>query len=72
MKKLDLTTAVLLIVGGLNWGVVGVTGSDLVGALFGDLSPVSRAVYALVGLSALYQALRWKATQHRWAPATAR
>jgi uncharacterized membrane protein YuzA (DUF378 family) len=72
MKSLDVVAAVLLVVGGLNWGVVGVTGSDLVGALFGELSPVSRAVYILVGLAALYQALQWKAIQHRWQPATAR
>lgn len=72
MKSLDVLAAVLLVVGGLNWGVVGVTGSDLVGALFGELSPVSRAVYVLVGLAALYQALQWKAIQHRWQPAPAR
>jgi uncharacterized membrane protein YuzA (DUF378 family) len=72
MKKLDVVAAVLLVVGGLNWGVVAVTGSDLVGALFGSLSPVSRAVYLLVGLAALYQAVQWKAIQHRWQPAYAR
>jgi len=72
MKSMDVLAAVLLVVGGLNWGVVGVTGSDLVGALFGELSPVSRAVYSLVGLAALYQALQWKAIQHRWQPANAR
>jgi uncharacterized membrane protein YuzA (DUF378 family) len=72
MKALDLTAAVLLVVGGLNWGVVGMTGSDLVGALFGELSPMSRAVYILVGLAALYQAVQWKAIQHRWQPAVAR
>ena len=72
MKSLDVLAAVLLVVGGLNWGVVGVTGSDLVGALFGELSPLSRAVYIIVGLAALYQALQWKAIQHRWQPATAR
>jgi len=72
MKKLDVLAAVLLVVGGINWGVVGLTGSDLVGTLFGDLSPVSRGVYILVGLAALYQALQWKAIQHRWQPALAR
>ncbi len=72
MKKLDVIAAVLLVVGGINWGVVGLTGSDLVGALFGSLSSVSRAVYVLVGLAALYQALQWKAIQHRWQPAFAR
>lgn len=72
MKTLDVVAAVLLVVGGLNWGVVGLTGSDLVGALFGNLSPISRVVYILVGLAALYQALQWKAIQHRWQPAVAR
>jgi uncharacterized membrane protein YuzA (DUF378 family) len=72
MKKLDVLAAVLLVVGGLNWGVVGLTGSDLVGALLGSLSPASRSVYILVGLAALYQALQWKAIQHRWQPAYAR
>jgi uncharacterized membrane protein YuzA (DUF378 family) len=72
MKKLDVLAAVLLVVGGINWGVVGVTGADLVGILFGNLSPVSRAVYLLVGFAALYQAVQWKAIQHRWQPAFAR
>jgi uncharacterized protein len=73
MKKLDVAAAVLLVVGGINWGVVGLAGSDLVGALLGPLSPASRAVYLLlVGLAALYQALQWKAIQRRWHPAFAR
>lgn len=71
MKQLDVVAAVLLVVGGLNWGVVALTGSDLVGALFGSLSPASRAVYLLVGLAAVYQALQWKAIQHRWQAAHA-
>ena len=72
MKKLDVIAAVLLVVGGLNWGIVALTGSDLVGALLGNLSPASRAVYLLVGLAALYQAVQWKAIQHRWQPSFAR
>ena len=72
MKKLDVTAAVLLVIGGLNWGVVGLTGSDLVGTLLGSLSPASRLVYLLVGTAALYQAVQWKAIQHRWQHALAR
>ncbi|HZA92984.1 MAG TPA: DUF378 domain-containing protein [Gemmatimonadales bacterium] len=64
MKALDNITAVLLIIGGLNWGLVGAANFDLVAALFGEMSPLSRVVYVLVGLSALYQALRWKAIHH--------
>ncbi len=72
MKTLDVIAAVLLVIGGLNWGLVGVLGVDLVAALFGELSPLSRTVYALVGVCALYQALTWKAIQRRWALAWAR
>jgi len=67
MKGLDVLTAVLLIVGGLNWGLVGALNFDLVAALFGEASLLSRVVYTLVGLSAVYQALQWKAMQRRWA-----
>ena len=45
----------LLIVGGLNWGLVGLFGFDLVAALFGEMSLLSRIVYTLVGTSALWQ-----------------
>lgn len=66
MRGLDIVTATLLIVGGLNWGLVGFADFDLVAALFGRMTPLSRAVYALVGLSALYQLLQWNAMRRRW------
>jgi uncharacterized membrane protein YuzA (DUF378 family) len=55
MRALNIITQVLLIVGGLNWLLVGLLDFNLVTALFGDMSPLSRIVYALVGLSAVYQ-----------------
>ena len=55
MRSLNIITLVLLIVGGLNWGLVGALDFDLVAAFFGDMSPLSRIVYVLVGLAALYQ-----------------
>lgn len=57
MRSLNLLTLVLLIVGGLNWGLVGLLEFDLVAALFGEMSAISRVVYVLVGLSAVYQAV---------------
>lgn len=66
MKKLDIIVAVLLIVGGLNWGLVGLLNINLVSALFGT-SVVATVVYALVGLSALYQVVQVKSIQRRWA-----
>lgn len=71
MKTLDVITTVLLIVGGLNWGLVGAAKFDLVATIFGmhfgETSALSSAVYLLVGLSALYQAASFKAIQRRWA-----
>jgi len=58
MKSLNLVTLVLLIVGGLNWGLVGAFQFDLVAALFGGQDAMlARVVYVLVGLSALWQVI---------------
>ena len=56
MKKsvIDWIALVLVIIGGLNWGLVGFFNYDLVASLFGVASAVSRVVYSLVGLSALW------------------
>lgn len=55
MKALNIITLALVIVGGLNWGLVGLFGFDLVAAMFGSASIASRLVYILVGLSAAWQ-----------------
>jgi len=55
MRVINSVTLLLLIVGGLNWGLVGLFDFDLVAALFGEMSTLSRIVYVLVGASALYQ-----------------
>ena len=55
MRIINIITLVLLIVGGLNWGLVGLFDFDLVAALFGAMSPLARIVYVLVGLSAVWQ-----------------
>lgn len=51
-KKLYMFGAVLLVIGGLNWGVVALTGGDLVSGLFGRGSVIARAVFLLVALAA--------------------
>ena len=55
MSIFNKITLLLLVVGGLNWGLVGLSGFDLVAAMFGEMSLLSRAVYTLVGVSALWQ-----------------
>jgi len=53
MKILNLVALVLVVVGGLNWGLVGLLNFDLVAAIFGNMSMLSRVVYSLVGVSAV-------------------
>ena len=75
MKKLDVLAATLVIVGGLNWGLVAVAEFDLVATLvglsFGETNAVSRVVYGLVGLGAAYQIAQQAAIRRRWSPVTA-
>ena len=51
---IDWISMILLIIGGLNWGLVGLGNIDVVASIFGDGSALSRIVYVLVGLAALY------------------
>jgi len=51
---LDWLAMLLMIIGGLNWGLVGAFDVDLVATLFGSGSAISRVVYIAVGLAALY------------------
>lgn len=53
-NSIDWIAMVLVIVGGLNWGLVGLAKFDLVATIFGNMSVVSRIVYGLVGISAAY------------------
>ena len=54
MKILDKVALVLIIIGAINWGLIGFFKFDLVAAIFGQMSVISRIVYALVGLSGLW------------------
>lgn len=65
MKSLDVIAAVLVVVGAVNWGLVGVAKLDLVAALFGT-SALASIVYTLVGLAGVFQIMQWKAIQKRW------
>ena len=70
MKKLDIAAAALVVIGGLNWGLVGVAKFDLVawivGLDFGQTNVASRVVYCLVGLAAVYQIAQQHAIGRRW------
>ena len=70
MKKLDIAAAALLIIGGLNWGLVAIAEFDLVAAMvgleFGETNAVSRVIYGLVGAAAVYQIAQQHAIRRRW------
>lgn len=54
MKWLDNTLLTLAIIGCVNWGLIGFFGFDLVSFIFGDMTWISRIIYALVGLCGIY------------------
>lgn len=53
-KVLDYTLLTLVIIGAINWGLIGFFRFDLVAFIFGNMSWLSRIIYALVGISGLY------------------
>lgn len=57
LNVVDIIAIILVVVGGINWGLVGLADVDLVASLFGAMSALSRVVYVLVGLAAIYVAV---------------
>lgn len=53
-KGMDYTALTLVIVGAINWGLIGIFKLDLINLLFGNMSWISRIIYILVGLAGLY------------------
>jgi uncharacterized membrane protein YuzA (DUF378 family) len=70
VKKFDIVSAALLIIGGLNWGLVAVANFDLVATIFGlnfgQTNVATRIIYGLVGLAAVYQLTQLRALPARW------
>jgi len=54
MKIIDRTALILIIIGAINWGLIGLFKFNLVDTLFGEMSILSRIVYILVGISGLW------------------
>ncbi len=66
LKSIDVISTILILVGALNWGLIGLFGFNLVEAIFG-VNALTRIIYVLVGLSAIYEIVQLKGMQHRWA-----
>jgi len=56
LSALDWVALILVLIGGLNWGLVGLFQFNLVAAILGDMSLLSRVIYAVVGISTVYVA----------------
>ena len=54
-RTLDGIALVIVIIGAINWGLIGFFGFDLVAAIFGEMSTISRIIYAVVGICGVYQ-----------------
>ena len=72
MKTMNLIALTLLIIGGLNWGLVGLFDFDLIAAVFGIDSIMSNLVYVLVGLAAVYSFYFYSYVKRPTPPATVR
>jgi uncharacterized protein len=65
MKKLDVLTAVLVIIGGLNWGLIGLFDFNFVDYVFSK-TWVDNLIYVIIGISAAYEFFGYKAIRKRW------
>ncbi|WP_338596587.1 DUF378 domain-containing protein [Clostridium baratii] len=54
MKFVDKIALLLVVIGAINWGMIGIFDFDLIAMLFGHMSMISRIVYSLVGIAGLY------------------
>ena len=55
MRHLHLIAIILLIIGGINWGLIGLIEYNFVASIFGSLTPLTRLIYILVGVAAIYE-----------------
>ena len=74
MKVLDVIVTILLVVGALNLGIMGFFGTNVLAVIFGEATALTRLIYAVIGLSGLYEiggfTFGFKAVQHRWCETT--
>lgn len=64
MKILEMVVVILLIIGGLVWGLLGLFNFNLVEMIFGQLPILVRVIYVLFGVAAVFQIFQWKAIQN--------
>jgi len=63
-KSIDVIAWLLIVIGGLNWGFVGLFGINPVELIFGSI--LSRIIFTIVGIGAIYEVVLWRKIQDRW------
>lgn len=66
LRTVDIVSLVLVLIGAINWGLVGLFDFDLVAAVFGEMTALSRIVYTLVGLAGVYTIVSLPGMPRRW------
>jgi uncharacterized membrane protein YuzA (DUF378 family) len=66
LRTVDIIALVLVLVGAINWGLVGLFGFDLVAAIFGEMTALSRIIYTLVGAAGVYTLVALPSMPRRW------
>ena len=66
MKTLDIVIGAVLVAAGLSWGMMGLFDFNIVATLFGETTPLTRFIYILVGIAAIYDIVTLKAIWKRW------
>ena len=76
MRQIDVLATTLLVVGAVNWGLVGLARFDLVAALFGmrfgETSALTSVIYGLVGIAGVYRVIAWNGIPGRAVPVATR
>jgi uncharacterized membrane protein YuzA (DUF378 family) len=65
-KILDVTVWTLLTIGALNWGMIGIFNINLVAMFFGETAALSRIIYTIIGLGAVYEIVGVRKIAQRW------
>jgi uncharacterized membrane protein YuzA (DUF378 family) len=70
LRTVDTIALVLVLIGAINWGLVGLFSFDLVAALFGEMTTLSRIIYTLVGAAGVYTLVALPSMPRRWSLAS--
>lgn len=66
LRTVDTIALVLVLIGAINWGLVGLFAFDLVAAIFGEMTVLSRIIYTLVGVAGVYTLVALPSMPRRW------